>query len=108
VDNSSILENYRKLIAANARVWVRTPIIQEATDSEENIAAIGKFIAAAGLPERWELCAFNNLCRDKYERLDREWAYKNAGLTEKAHIEKLTEIAARHVPASVYTGAVKE
>ena len=25
--------------------------------------------------ERWELCAFNNLCRDKYNRLNLHWDY---------------------------------
>ncbi|MCL1814070.1 MAG: glycyl-radical enzyme activating protein [Treponema sp.] len=107
-DNRLITENYRRLIDSNTRVWVRTPIIKGATDSEENIAAIGSFIANAGLPERWELCAFNNLCLDKYRRLDREWDYSGDGLTEKAHIEKLTEIAQRYVPCAIYTGAVKE
>ena len=106
-DNRLILENYRRLAETGTRVWVRTPIIKGATDSEENIAAIGNFIAdvrANWRPEKWELCAFNNLCRDKYERLDREWAYRDAGLTEKAHIEKLTEIAARYFPGAVYSG----
>ena len=111
VDNSLILENYRQLMERRAQVWVRTPIIAGATDSEENIAAIGSMIAevgaAARFPERWELCAFNNLCRDKYERLDKEWAYKDAGLTEKAHIEKLVKIAAAYMPGVTYTGAVK-
>jgi pyruvate formate lyase activating enzyme len=107
-DNRLITENYRRLIDSTTRVWVRTPIIKGATDSEENIAAIGSFIANAGLPERWELCAFNNLCLDKYRRLDREWDYSGDGLTEKAHIEKLTEIAQRYVPCAIYTGAVKE
>ncbi|MCL1929350.1 MAG: glycyl-radical enzyme activating protein [Treponema sp.] len=107
-DNRLITENYRQLIDSNTRVWVRTPIIKGATDSEENIAAIGSFIANAGLPERWELCAFNNLCLDKYRRLDREWDHSGDGLTEKAHIEKLTEIAQRYVPCAMYTGAVKE
>jgi len=127
--NSLILENYRRLMDMKVRVWVRTPIIPGATDSEENIAAIGNFIAKAGragddipagrgenspgtpavnLPERWELCAFNKLCRDKYDALDRDWAYKDAGLTEKTHIEKLTMIAARYFPGAVYTGAVAE
>jgi pyruvate formate lyase activating enzyme len=105
-DNRLILDNYKQLMDRKVKVWVRTPVIKGATDSEENIAAIGKFIAAAGLPERWELCAFNNLCRDKYERLDKEWAYKNEGLTDKEHIERLAEIAAHHVPGAVYTGAV--
>ena len=112
-DNSVILENYKLLMERDASVWVRTPVIKDATDSEENIAAIGSFIAATGeetknMPERWELCAFNNLCRDKYERLDLEWAYKDTGLTEKPHIEKLTKIAAGFVPTAAYTGAVKE
>ena len=112
-DNRPILENFRRLMERKFRVWVRTPIIKDATDSEENIAAIGEFIAASGgagndLPEKWELCAFNNLCLDKYKRLDREWAYAGTGLTEKAHIEKLTEIARRYVPGAVYSGTVKE
>ena len=105
-DNSLILQNYKRLMEKGTRVWVRTPVIKGATDGEENIAAIGSFMAEAGLPEKWELCAFNNLCRDKYERLDLDWAYKDSGLTEKAHIEKLTEIARRHFPGAVYTGAV--
>ena len=112
-DNRLVLENFRRLMERKLRVWVRTPIIKDATDSEENIAALGNFIAGAGRsnnwrPERWELCAFNNLCLDKYHRLDREWAYRDTALTEKAHIEKLTEIAAGYVPGAVYSGAVKE
>jgi pyruvate formate lyase activating enzyme len=106
-DNSLILENYRKLVERGVRVWVRTPIIEGATDSEENIRAIGDFIRRAGLPEKWELCAFNNLCRDKYIRLDRDWAYKNTGLIPKAHIEELTRIARERVPCAVYSGTTR-
>jgi len=107
-DNSPILRNYRRLMEMGTRVWVRTPVIEGATDGEENITAIGKFIAASGLPEKWELCAFNNLCRDQYERLDRNWTYGETRLTEKTRIEKLTEIAARYFPGAVYTGAVAD
>ncbi|MDR2111445.1 MAG: glycyl-radical enzyme activating protein [Spirochaetaceae bacterium] len=107
-DNLIILENYRKLAEGGVRVWVRTPIIEGATDGEENIKAIGDFIRRTGLPEKWELCAFNNLCRDKYDRLDRDWDYKNTGLTLKAHIEGLTEIARERVPRAVYSGATRE
>ena len=115
-DNRLVLENFRRLMEQKVRVWVRTPVIRGATDSVENIAAIGQFIAgvnpgaypANGLPERWELCAFNNLCRDKYERLDREWAYRDEGLTGRDHIEKLAETAARYVPGVIYTGTVQD
>jgi len=58
-------------------LWVRTPLIPGATYSYENITAIGEHIAGLdGAVSRWELCAFNNLCRDKYRRLDMDWAYE--------------------------------
>jgi pyruvate formate lyase activating enzyme len=103
-DNRLILENYRRLMEAGARVWVRTPVIEGATDSTANIAALGRFIQDAGIPEKWELCAFNNLCRDKYERLDLDWAYKDSGLTRKDTIEKLRDIAGQYAPGAVYSG----
>ena len=108
VDNRLILDNYRMLMRRKARVWVRTPIIENATDSLDNIADIGKFIASTGLPEKWELCAFNNLCKDKYKRLDLDWAYKDTELTKKAHIEKLLETALRYVPVAEYSGRVQD
>lgn len=103
-DNRLILENYRRLIQAGARVWVRTPVIEGATGSPANIRALGAFIREAGVPDKWELCSFNNLCRDKYERLDLDWQYKNAGLTRKEDIENLRNIAAEYVPCAVYSG----
>jgi len=47
-------------------------VIPGATDSSENILGIGDFIKEnlEGAIVRWELCAFNNLCRDKYVRLE--------------------------------------
>jgi pyruvate formate lyase activating enzyme len=107
-DNRLVLENYRKLRKAGMCLWVRTPIIAGATDSAENIRAIGGFLREAGLPEKWELCSFNNLCRDKYTRLDLDWAYKTTGLTEKKYIEELTAIARGYVPGAMYSGTTKE
>jgi pyruvate formate lyase activating enzyme len=107
-DNRIILENYRKLMERGVRVWVRTPVIKGATDGEENIEAIGRFLRETGLPEKWELCSFNNLCRDKYGRLGLDWAYRDTPLTRKEHIEKLTEIARRYVPCAVYSGTTEQ
>jgi pyruvate formate lyase activating enzyme len=105
-DNAVILENYRRLMAAGARVWVRTPIIEGATDSEDNIVGIGRFLAEAGMPEKWELCAFNNLCRDKYERLDLVWKYKDAGKIEREKMEKLAAVAQKFADCAVWSGMV--
>ena len=77
----------------NGRLWIRTPIIPGATDSEENIRAIGERIAAIGGAERWELCAFNNLCIDKYKRLDIDWAFQHTPLVTKRQMEQLLAVA---------------
>lgn len=76
-------------------LWIRTPLIPGATAEEGNVGAIGKFIARelGGLVERWELCAFNNLCRDKYLRLGRKWAFAECDLLEPEVVESLIAVA---------------
>ncbi len=76
-------------------LWIRTPVIPGATDTAENISAIGRWIAdhLDHRVDRWELCTFNHLCRDKYARLGIAWPFKNTELLEKTHIEKLAHIA---------------
>lgn len=78
-------------------MWIRTPIIPGATDTMENIRGIGRFIAdhLGGAVDRWELCAFNNLCADKYRRLDRVWPYEDQALLEEDHMAALAEAARR-------------
>jgi len=64
------------------RLWIRTPLIPGATATRENLLGLGRYIARHldGLVERWELCAFNNLCRDKYRRLGIAWQYEQTPL----------------------------
>ena len=50
-----------------------------------------------GSVTRWDLCAFNNLCRDKYLRLDLEWEYKDCGLLNKLFMEKIAAVARNSV-----------
>jgi pyruvate formate lyase activating enzyme len=78
-----------------AELWIRTPIIPGATATEENIIGIGRFLAANldGRVSRWELCAFNNLCRDKYLRLDLDWAFKDRELLSKMFMDKMAAVA---------------
>ena len=101
--NALILDNLlaiRSRMAAGAApqdLWIRTPVIPDATATETNIAGIGQWIAdhLKGAVTRWELCAFNNLCRDKYLRLDRDWPFKTQPLLSEAKMEHLAEIARR-------------
>ena len=99
--NAKILENLR-FVGEYARehgrfhqFWIRTPLIPEATARAENIRAIGAFIAGHldGVIDRWELCAFNNLCRDKYRRLGLEWDYARSALLSREQMESFAGIA---------------
>ncbi len=59
------------------------------TDTRENIEGIGAILGSLsnGNLERWELCAFNNLCRDKYRRLGVEWSFSSTPLLTQEHLD---------------------
>ncbi len=94
-DNRPVLDNLlfaRDEIASrsNLALWVRTPLIPGATATRENLAAIGGWIAQnlGAVAQRWELCAFNNLCRDKYRRLGLDWPYAQTPLLSRAELDE--------------------
>jgi pyruvate formate lyase activating enzyme len=99
--NELVLENFAAVVEAVRRrngklsVWVRTPLVPGATATAENLNAIGRYLAdtAVGAVERWELCAFNNLCKDKYRRLGKSWEYSETPLMSGAELEELAGYA---------------
>lgn len=100
VDNGLILDNFRKLVAyindnhLSCDIWVRTPIIPHATDSLANIREIAEFLSIyrANI-SRYELCAFNNVCKDKYHKLNQEWYYDSYTLMSESQISLIKEAA---------------
>lgn len=110
VDNGTILDNFdylaKRVEGTEKQLWIRTPIIPDATDTDDNIRGIAKFIK--GRYTRWEMCAFNNLCRDKYERLYESWFYQKTQLMTKERMNELYEIAVNEGLNEVYvTGATR-
>jgi pyruvate formate lyase activating enzyme len=96
VSNPTILENLLRIRdhlqngGGSKTLWVRTPLIPGATATQANLEAIGAFLKD-NLPDvvqRWELCAFNNLCRDKYRRLGLEWPFATAPLLTRAELDQ--------------------
>jgi len=104
-----VLESARLIASTPKRLWVRTPIIPGCTDSEENIAAIGRFLEAECTPERWDLLAFNNTCGKKYERLDMVWNLDGKPLLDRKVMERLAEVAGSSCPSTdvEWSGATK-
>jgi pyruvate formate lyase activating enzyme len=72
-------------------LWIRTPLIPDATATDENVRGIGRFIAEhlGDVVSRWELCAFNNLGADKYRRLGRVWEFEDVGLMTRNELARL-------------------
>jgi pyruvate formate lyase activating enzyme len=99
LDNLLFLRDYLIAHPAATSLWIRTPLIPGATANPETVERVGKFIHAnlEGVVQRWELCAFNNLCRDKYRRLDIEWEYAVTPLLSRQELEELGKIAKRAV-----------
>ncbi|MCK5388988.1 MAG: glycyl-radical enzyme activating protein [Candidatus Thorarchaeota archaeon] len=89
-----VLANAKIVAESGKPVWIRTPIIPEHTDSEENIRSIAQFIVAK-LPNvvRYDLLAFNRMCTDKYKLFDLEYPLKDADLISEETMEHLADIA---------------
>jgi len=90
-DNHLIQENLIKLVEYiqqpenNTSLWIRTPLIPGATLEKSNIKGIARFLMN-NLPDkfdRWELCAFNPLPIEKYDRLGMDWEYRDIPLLTK-------------------------
>jgi pyruvate formate lyase activating enzyme len=47
----------------------------------------------SGIVDRWELCAFNNLCKDKYLRLGEKWVLHDELLLQKESMERFARLA---------------
>ncbi len=94
----------------NKKIWIRTPVIPGFTDQDENIIEIAQFIKA-NLPtvERYDLLAFNNTCKDKYERLNMEFALKNTPLMSRHRMNQLLDLATKYgVKETYWTGTVRD
>ena len=98
-ENDVILSNLRRITSMHAtggpRLWIRTPLIPGMTATGRNLRAIGAFIAEHldGAVERWELCAFNNLCRDQYARLGIPWQLAQTPLMSRNELALLGDEA---------------
>ena len=95
------------------KLWIRTPLIPGITATRDNLTALGYYLSAEHTEgvERWELCAFNNLCRDQYTRLGLEWAYSQTPLMTSAELaacEQIAETASRHLKIVHATGATRQ
>jgi pyruvate formate lyase activating enzyme len=89
-ENLLLVRDVIRQRAPEMRLWIRTPLIPGTTATPENLVGIGAYLAEhlESVIERWELCAFNNLCRDKYRRLGMLWKYETTPLLTSEEISQ--------------------
>ena len=95
LENLLFVRDWRKSHSHPGTLWIRTPVIPGATDHDANIAGIAAWLNRNlnGAVDRWELCAFNNLCRDKYLRLGLAWPFHDTPLMTEARMAALWDLA---------------
>ena len=113
MDNLLHLRDVQRSQPQPFQLWIRTPLIPGTTATIENLTALGHFLNRElnGSVERWELCAFNNLCRDQYTRLGLEWAYAHTPLmteTELSDCEQIAQTASNHPEIVRATGLTRQ
>ena len=70
VGNELILENLRKLLTTQKRIWIRIPIIPDVNDTEEEMQTIRQFLDNCGHPEKIELLPYHAMGEHKYAALN--------------------------------------
>ncbi len=97
-----ITSNSKLISEMNIPIWVRTPIIPNHTDSEDNIREISRFIKT-NLPttERYDLLAFNKMCTEKYALFGLDYPLKDLPLIPEEIMIKLASIAEEEGVANV-------
>jgi pyruvate formate lyase activating enzyme len=112
LDNLLFIRDYIQVHQPGMDLWIRTPLIPGATDSEHNLRDIGQFLSENlnSSVSRWELCAFNNLCRDQYSRLGLDWDYARTPLMtheQRASCERAAKSSFSHPERVLATGATR-
>lgn len=83
-------------------LWIRTPVIPGFNDSVEPMVAIAQLISrvAHDVITRWELCAFNPLGAEKYQRLGVPWTYASSDVLPAEQMHTLHRAAMKEMAGS--------
>jgi pyruvate formate lyase activating enzyme len=110
--NLLLVRDYIVEEAPQTQLWIRTPLIPNATATQDNLEGIAAFLARElkDRVARWELCAFNNLSQEKYQRLGITWEYAQTPLLTPDELHQLqfwAQDAYIHPEVVIATGATQ-
>ena len=94
-DNSQILDNLSRLGQMTIPIEIRMPIVPTCNDSQEEIAAAGRFFAHLPAIIRIRLLAYHSMARDKYVMCGRPDTMPDVAPPSQEHLAKIAQIIAK-------------
>ncbi|MFC1989184.1 glycyl-radical enzyme activating protein [Chloroflexota bacterium] len=91
VDNSSILDNARKIAARGVKMWLRVPLIPGYNDSKEDIEKTVRFGIEIGV-EKISLLPYHEWGKSKYDGLGRNYPFESILALSDEYVESLKEL----------------
>ena len=91
VDNALILENLKKLGDAGAAINARMPFIPGINTDEENLRALGAFLAGVKGVTQLNLLPYHSAAEDKHNRWDMEYRLKDVYVPTENMLQKAAE-----------------
>lgn len=93
VPNHKILENAKFLIAQNAKVLFRMPLLPEVNDSPQNIEETATFLKSLGPGGmNIQLMPFHRLGQSKYDALKMKYEFENVAVMDSSGIEAVKDL----------------
>lgn len=95
VSNRTILKNLAALSANGQQIRIRLPIIPGITDNEDNISAIGVFVAALPSFPQIDLLPYHHSAVAKYERLGKNYRLRDTRPPAEDSMARLADLLRR-------------
>ena len=92
VSNECIMNNLQELSQRGKSINIRIPVIPEVNDDDNNIEAIGKFLASLSHIHKVSLLSYHRAWVDKYKRLGGKAEPYVVEPPSKEKIEKIKNI----------------
>jgi len=98
VSNSIILKNLDLIVRSNKRVIVRIPLIQDITDTSENLKALRAIIHKYPTIKRVDILPFHNIAKSKYERFGMKYTLGDAETYDYQKAEQIKNYFKEEIP----------
>ncbi len=104
VSNKPILENLDLIIKSRKKVVIRIPLIQDITDTDNNLKALRDIIRKYSGIQRVDLLPFHNIAKSKYERFGKEYRLGNADAYDRVKAEQISDYFKEMIPVVTLGG----